>query len=98
MWGSERHVDTFYFSNSILPCNSPAIPKMDLSPWKEESPVYNTVTLLQPNTINQPVGYFQHEHPQVEPFDTFNVNSIFTSSHHPRRNEIRYQPPLPYLG
>ena len=58
---------------------------MDLSPWKEESPVYNTVTLLQPNTINQPVGYFQHEHPQAEPFDTFNVNSIFTSSQHPRR-------------
>ena len=79
-WGAVHHVDLLYFSNNILPCHSPAIPKVDLSPWREE-----TLAPLQPNNINQPVGYFQDEHQEPEPFDRFNVNSIFTSLH-PRRN------------
>ena len=72
---------------------------MDLSPWREESPAsaYNTVTLLQQNNLNKPVGYFQDQHQEDNPFDTFNVNSIF-SHHHPRRNEKTYPLNLPYSG
>ena len=108
---TERHVRvrgsllsvSLYCSNPVLPCHSLAIPRLDLTHWTEqakEDALYSDVplnSLLSEQPSDPPVGYFQDQAEEQSPFETFNVNSIFSSSSK-RDNHKTYDLKLQYPG